>query len=402
VPNLRGVPACHERTKKRLSPPAAGGATGAETASAATLQPGTPLQQTEEVPGGASSGPSAADGGAQARAAAAAAEVLGSPELSSLSGSPSLPPASEPAPPAGTPQGGNAEEQAHAPEVAVAPTAPSATPPGSSPQARDIAITRTTVDLVKFVSFTDFVTCDYNQDGHLDVLALNSRISNGCGATGIGNGLFTEGPSFDLPFRPAGAVSLGSGPETQNGIFLVGSEGTVSLFFPLIVNVSQAIAPAATFAVFRVDTPTGPLFVVCETGKSQVHLYGAEDLTVKDLGTRSSARAASAADWCKKLAAWQLVSEGKAFPLPPEGADRTTCVADVNGDSVPDLVYYESGQIVWKLSKDGMPLALEKSSPCPAKPTVIRIADVDGNGLGDALALMGTSGVLGVYLTMPE
>ena len=290
--------------------------------------------------------------------------------------------------------------------VADGAKGPSPSATGTRPVARaaahSIAVRQTAVELVRFIPFTDLVPCDYNQDGVLDVIVLNSKVSDGYGMTGIGNGLFAQGPCFDLPFRPAGAVSLGSGPEERNGIFLISSAGSVSLFFPLIVEVSQETAPATTFAVLRVDTGSGPLFVVCEAGKPQVHLYGAEGLTVKDLGARASSRVASAADWYGRLVAWQPTSEGVAFPLPPEGTERTTCVADVNGDGIPDLVYYETGKIVWKLSLDGAPLAVEKTAPCPTRPTVVRVADVDGNGLGDVLALMGTSGVLEVYLALPE
>jgi hypothetical protein len=59
-------------------------------------------------------------------------------------------------------------------------------------------------------------------------------------------------------------------------------------------------------------------------------------------------------------------------------------------------------KIVYLLSCDGEALAEEQTVPCHAKPVALRIADVDGNGFPDVLALIGTSGTLEVYLVEPK
>jgi len=267
--------------------------------------------------------------------------------------------------------------------------------------AREIAFTRAAVDLLKFVRLTDFVPCDYNQDGVVDVLALNSRLSTGYGYSGIGNGVFTEGPSFDLPFRPAAATPLGDSGNATNGLFLVSAAGTVSIFYPLLEDDPSMTAKASSFSVFRVDTVGGPVFVVHGDGKSSVHVYLLINGGLQDKGEYSAWRTSVITDWYNGITTWDSLDEQEPFPLPPTGMEKTARIGDLNDDFIPDLVYYDSGKVIYLLSRDGEALIEEQTVSCYSKPAALRLADVDGNDFLDVLALM-TSGTLEVYLIRPE
>ena len=306
-------------------------------------------------------------------------------------------------------------EEADAPDVGEASSqaeidAGATTPEGGTTEgasqalkARDVTLTwRNTADLLKFVRFTDFVPCDFNQDGVVDILALNSRVSTGYGFRGIGNGLFDEGPSFDLPFRPAAAVSRGGSDETINGLFLVSASGTVSLFYPLTGEDPSTGIPPDSFSVYRIDTETGPVFAVHGEGESFVRVFLATDGGLRALGEHPATPTADIAGWYGDVVAWRYRDQEILFPLPPSGAEKTTRIADLNGDDILDLVYYDSGRIFCQLSRDGEPLMEEQAVPCSAKPTAIRIADVDADGFPDVLALMQSSGTLEVYLAEPK
>lgn len=255
------------------------------------------------------------------------------------------------------------------------------------------------VDLLKFIRFTDFVPCDYNQDGIVDILALTSRLSTGYGFSGTGNGLFTEGPSFDLPFRPAAAVPLGISGQAINGLFLVSSVGTVSIFYPLVDKDPTMAPKSSSFFVFRVETKGSPVFAVLGKGKTSVHLYSLKDGGLQDKGEHPASCSEDLTDWYGKVVSWKLTDNTASFPLPPIGMEKIARLGDLNGDEIPDLIYYNSGKIVYRLSQEGKALTEEKTVSCPMPPVALRIADVDGNGFPDVLALIGTSGALEVYLT---
>jgi len=267
--------------------------------------------------------------------------------------------------------------------------------------AKDITLTHTRVDLVKFVRFTDFVPCDYNEDGIVDVLALSSRLSTGYGFTGIGNGLFTEGPSFDLPFRPAAAVPAGSSSEEINTLFLVSSVGTVSIFYPLVDDDPPMLGPSAVFSVFRLECEEGPFFAVHGENEASVRIYSLAMGGLQDEGEWPTLQSDDVETWYRQVTSWRPLADQGPFPLPPNGMERVAQLGDLNGDMILDLVYYASGKIFYKLSQDGKALAGEKAAPCSTAPAAIKLADVDGNGLLDVLALVGSSGILEVYLTEP-
>ena len=268
--------------------------------------------------------------------------------------------------------------------------------------ASDVTMSQSTVDLLKFVRFTDFVPCDYNKDGIVDILALNSRLSTGYGFCGIGNGLFKEGPSFDLPFRPAAAASLGDSSDMINGLFLVSSVGTVSLFYPLLDDDPTMTSKAAQFFVFRVDTADGPVFAVHGKEKSSVHVYSFVSGGLQDGGEHGAAIAENITDWYRQITTWDGHDTQATFPLPPSGMEKTARIADLNGDNIPDLVYFDAASITYLLSRDGKALAEKQTVPCNMKPVALRIADVDGNGFPDVLALIGSSGTVEIYVTEPK
>jgi len=273
---------------------------------------------------------------------------------------------------------------------------------GSLPAtAREIAFTRAAVDLLKFVRLTDFVPCDYNQDGIVDVLALNSRLSTGYGYSGIGNGVFTEGPSFDLPFRPAAATPLGDSGNAANGLFLVSAAGTVSIFYPLLEDDPLMTVKTSSFSVFRVANADGPVFVVHGDGESSVHVYLLTNGGLQDKGEYPASRTSDITDWYNGITTWDSLNAQEPFPLPLTGMEKTARIGDLNGDNIPDLIYYDSGKVIYLLSRDGETLMEEQTVSCHSKPAALRLADVDGNGFLDVLALM-TSGTLEVYLVTPE
>jgi len=284
------------------------------------------------------------------------------------------------------------------PVVAIAPSVVSAQAK-ESPVARKIAFSQSTVDLLNFVRFTDFVPCDYNKDGIVDILALNSRLSTGYGFCGIGNGLFKEGPSFDLPFRPAAAASLGDSDNMINGLFLASSVGTVSLFYPLLDDAPSMTSKVAQFSVFRVDTAGGPVFAVHGEDGASVHIYSFVGGGLQDNGEQKAVRTDKVTDWYNQVTTWDPSDIQAIFPLPPVGMERIARVVDLNGDAIPDLVYFNSGSIVYHLSQAGTALANEQTVSCHAKPTSLRIADIDGNGFADVMALISSSGTAEVYLT---
>jgi hypothetical protein len=270
--------------------------------------------------------------------------------------------------------------------------------------ARDVTLLQSTVDLLRFVRFTDFVPCDYNKDGVVDILALNSRLSTGYSFCGIGNGLFSEGPSFDLPFRPAAAVPLGDSGDATNGLFLVSSVGTVSLFYPLLEDDPTVVSKASAFSVFRIDTADGPIFAVHGEDGTSVRIYLLISGGLQEKGEEEypALRTGDITDWYNRVTTWDFLDAQLPFPLPPVGMEKIARIADLNGDNIPDLIYYDSGKIVYLLSRDEEALAEEQTVPCHAKPTSLRIADIDGNSFPDVLALIGTSGTLEVYLVTPE
>jgi len=208
--------------------------------------------------------------------------------------------------------------------------------------ARDITLSQSTVDLLRFVRFTDFVPCDYNKDGVVDILALNSRLSTGYSFCGIGNGLFAEGPSFDLPFRPAAAVPLGDSGDAINGLLLVSSVGTVSLFYPLLEDDPTVVSKALPFSVFRVDTADGPIFAVHGEDETSVRIYLLISGGLQDKGEYTALRTSDITDWYNQVTTWDSLDAQLPFPLPPSGMEKTARIADLNGDGIPDLIYYDS------------------------------------------------------------
>jgi hypothetical protein len=197
--------------------------------------------------------------------------------------------------------------------------------------ARDITLSQSTVDLLRFVRFTDFVPCDYNKDGVVDILALNSRLSTGYSFCGIGNGLFAEGPSFDLPFRPAAAVPLGNSGDAINGLFLVSSVGTVSLFYPLLEDDPTVVSKASAFSVFRVDTADGPIFAVHGEDETSVRIYLLISGGLQDKGEYPALRTSDITDWYNQITTWDSLDAQVPFPLPPSGMEKTARIADLNG-----------------------------------------------------------------------
>jgi hypothetical protein len=290
-----------------------------------------------------------------------------------------------------------ADEEAN--EVSATPALDPLLPESSAEttSACDIVFATTTVELVRFIKLQDFVPCDFNEDGIVDILAFNPRISTGYGFQGIGNGLFEEGPSFDLPFRPSACAAIGD--PLENHVILLSREGSLSVFHPLVssdpptglIDVPLSIRPlgdefSTRFAVIDKEN------LVCEV----YELIGSGVLKLGDYPVES---AVAGNDWFEGILEWKTGLE--YVPGLPLSQSQEMRIADFNCDGIPDLASVVGHEIVVSLSADRQSLMIEKRVQITGNPQSIRIADIDTNGLPDILVLYGT-GILEIITVRAE
>ena len=247
---------------------------------------------------------------------------------------------------------------------------------------------------MQFLRVDDVVPCDFSGDGVVDLLALNHRVSTGYGFVGMGNGLFYEGPSFDLPFRPAAAACIGD--PAANNLVLVSVQGAVTLFHPLIaadppmsglttqmwIVALGGDAFSTTMAVIRQDTRFAQVFELRSGALMLVGEYAA--LPADDTE-----------QWYWDALSW---TPGQAsVPLPPAGLEGRIALADLNRDGIADSVALKQHGIEYGLSDRGSPLQAYAEIELSFEPIAVRLADLDGNGHADIIALSG-SGIVQAFL----
>jgi len=258
-----------------------------------------------------------------------------------------------------------------------------------------LVFSQTRTPLVDFVRIDDFVPCDFNGDGVVDILALNRRISDGFGYVGAGNGLFVEGPSFDLPFWPAATIVLGSA--VDNGIVLANAESAVSFLSPALFAASVQPARPASMSLMRLgaEGTAAPLALIVE-GRDRVQVFAAEGASLAPLGEYAVSLATDALDWFRQLREW---SPGTAtIPVLPESGRALSAAADMNNDGDAELVYCEGEEL--HVMRDSAGGVLSVATAQLAAAVALRLVDIDKNGYLDAVVLLKTN-VLEVCLAFP-
>jgi len=277
------------------------------------------------------------------------------------------------------------------PPGAAAPAEPPAVKEVSEPaEACSIATSTVQSELLRFIQLNDVVPCDFDQDGVVDLLALNHRVSTGYGFEGIGNGLFVDGPSFDLPFRPAAAACVGD--PLDNNLALVSTEGSIALFHPLVSSdlPTRIVKSPMQIVTLGGDEFSNTIAVVSEEfDVAEAYRLTGGGLTL--LGEYKVNSASTIEEWYETVLGWTEADE--AIPLPPLQHQRRIRAADLNCDGIPDVISIEAQQLVCHLSDDGKPLQTSLHVPLGIDPVVLKVCDVDGNGLIDIL-LLGSAGTL--------
>jgi len=245
-------------------------------------------------------------------------------------------------------------------------------------------------ELLRFVQLNDVVPCDFDQDGVIDLLALNHRVSTGYGFEGVGNGLFYAGSEFDLPFRPAAAACIGD--PLDNNLVLVSTEGSIALFHPLVSSdppMRIVKSPMQILALGGDEFSNTIAVVSDEFDVAEAYQLTGGGLTL--LGEYEVDSASTIEEWYETVLGWTEAEE--AIPLPPVQHRRRIRAADLNCDGIPDVVTLESRQLVCHLSGGGEPLQTTLRVPFGIDPVALKVCDVDGNGLVDVL-LLGSAGTL--------
>lgn len=257
-----------------------------------------------------------------------------------------------------------------------------------SPDACAIAFATTTTQLVRFIQLQDFVPCDFNEDGIVDILVFNPRISTGYGFQGIGNGLFEEGPSFDLPFRPVACASIGD--PLENNVVLLSKEGSLSVFHPLVSSDPPTGFIDVPLSIRALGDEFAARFAVIDEENLVCEVYELIGSGVLKLGDYSVERAESESDWYATVLGWE--ADHERVPGLPFSSSKMR-ISDFNCDGIADLVMSNNRELTVLLSSRNEALVSARKVQIAGNPVSIRIADVDANGLPDILILH-ESGVL--------
>jgi len=243
--------------------------------------------------------------------------------------------------------------------------------------------TSLTSQLLRFIRLQDIVLCDFDEDGNADILAINQRISTGYGFQGLGNGIFLEGPSFDLPFLPTAVASIGN--PLNNDIVLTTSGGSIALFHPLVSSYPPS-EPSTSIQIIPIggdDFSTTFSVVKEETGSAEV--YALSNGCTNWVGEYELMRMPDVKTWYDEVLSWQRGAE--AVPLPPLEFDRKIRIADFNGDAIMDVVFAGGRLLTFWLSDGPLPLATSSFVNLSIDAQTFRLADVDGNGQTDVVVL---------------
>lgn len=263
------------------------------------------------------------------------------------------------------------------------------------PSETALTFTVTSSKLLAFVRLDDFIPCDYNADGVVDVLALSRRLSDGYGYSGLGNGLFAEGPSFDLPFRPAAAQPLG--PATHNSMALASADGTLFVFCPLLAPSAAPDPKTKRVDLVQVGGQAeAHALVLYVDGDAEADVYRVVHTGLSVLGTYPVRLVEDPVEWLQRANIWDSLSS--EVPILHASQRRTACMVDVTGDGIMDAVFCsESGRQLSIVSGSTGHTAYE--ALLGGLGLAVRTADVDANGLDDVMVLLDT-GVLEVYLSL--
>ena len=266
------------------------------------------------------------------------------------------------------------------------------------PEPCDITYEVTSSRLLAFVRLDEVVPCDLNQDGIVDLLALNHRLSTGYGFIGIGNGLFTEGPSLDLPFRPAaGAVA---GNPCDNAILLVSSVGTIALFHPVFAQdpPSHVVSPEIDILRLGAASSDAPLAVLDRDSASDAaEVYSVTPSSLNLLGTFSVNRIPSLRDWFDAVRSWSALEI--SVPVLSSPDCQSIALANLNCDGIVDAVSLSRlGAVSIHLSDGLEALATQQTIlQMGVRFLDLRLADFNNDGLVD-IVLLDASGDVTVLL----
>ena len=246
--------------------------------------------------------------------------------------------------------------------------------------------------LARFVRFTDFVPCDFNEDGVVDILALSSQLSTAFVYEGASTGVFTEGASLDLPFRPACSLRLPEEVGLPGAIFLVSGTGLVSLFVPIHDREgSGATSHIRSARLLRIEDGTATVAVV-DASEDEATLYQVSATGALEVGRAGFYEISDPFEWYLEFSSWDG-QEGTPLPILPSNLEKITVLADLRGSYEMEMILYHDGSIEVYAFEQGEAVCLG-SIECPSRPEAIRVADLDRDGASDLLWL--EAGVLRV------
>jgi len=259
------------------------------------------------------------------------------------------------------------------------------------PVCESLSFTVSSTQLLQFLRIDDVVPCDFNGDGLVDLLALNRRVSTGYGYRGIGNGMFAEGPSFDLPFRPA--ASAGAGAPEDNALLLASSEGTLTLFHPILSEdpPSEIMGSLIDLVKLGGACSDAPLALL-DGSRKTAEVYEASLAGVRLLGKFGVSTFEDPMSWLTAILTWSPDTLG--VPVISNSLIGKCVLADLDRTEPLDLAYAQRGDL----------MILQNGGACDAQRIPItgdvvslRAADVDGNGCEDLVVLL-SGGIVDILL----
>jgi hypothetical protein len=134
-------------------------------------------------------------------------------------------------------------------------------------------------------------------------------------------------------------------------------------------------------------------------------LGGARQIDIADLDGDGRADIVGAGDglWLIRQRPDGGFAAPETLALAPEARAGGVAAGDLDGDGRADLVYAlstagDNGRLAWRLQRPDGSLGPEQQLPSPTRPSVVRLADLDGDGRLDVVMALDGTGLLAVFM----